>query len=210
MLLQQPPNNPILYNPVAIVIQKEESKEKKPVLYTIKRGDTLSAIAKAHRVPLERLWAANKQLDDPNVIKPSDKLVVPDKDDKLKARPFPKRAIVKAGLNSSQSSPPSGGYSSSGNTYDRGWCTWYAKEMRPDLPNRMGNAWKWPSSARAAGFAVGSTPRAGAIGQYGNHVVYVESVNSNGTFNLSEMNYEGFGVVSSRSNVSPSGWQFIY
>lgn len=208
MLLQQPPQSPILDNPVSIVIQKEETKE--PVLYTIQKGDNLTKIAEAHNTTVERLWAANPELDHPDLINPSETLKIPENDETLEPRPFP--AIIETGLNSTDSPQKTGtgGYSSSGNTYYRGYCTWYAKNKRPDLPNRMGDAISWPSSARAAGFLVNFTPSPGAIGQYGNHVVYVESVNGNGTFNLSEMNYEGFGVVSSRSNVSPSGWQFIH
>lgn len=99
---------------------------------------------------------------------------------------------------------------SSGNTYFAGNCTWYAKSMRPDLPNNLGNADTWTSRAAAQGIPTGYVPRAGAVGQYGMHVVYVTSVNADGTFNLSEMNYKGYGVVSTRSNVSTSGWSFIY
>lgn len=99
---------------------------------------------------------------------------------------------------------------SSGNTYVPGNCTWYAKNRRPDLPNRMGNASSWYSSAKSAGYTTGTTPKAGAIGvsfrgSMG-HVVYVESV-SDGQINISEMNAVGLGVVSSR--VASAG-EFLY
>lgn len=99
---------------------------------------------------------------------------------------------------------------SSGNTYAPGNCTWYAKSRRPDLPNSLGNADTWAYRAAAQGIPTGYTPQPGAVGQYGMHVVIVESVNGDGTFNLSEMNYQGYGIISSRSNVSASGWSFIY
>lgn len=76
---------------------------------------------------------------------------------------------------------------SAGNTYDRGYCTWWAKHKRPDLPNNLGNAITWVSRAAAQGIPTGSTPRVGAIGQSGNHVVYVEKVDGDQIY-LSAMN----------------------
>jgi surface antigen len=100
------------------------------------------------------------------------------------------------------------------NSYAWGQCTWYAKNKRPDLPNNLGNANTWYSTAAAEGYSVGSTPYAGAIGTttegaYG-HVVYVESVNTDGTVNISEMNYAGgVGVVHYRT-VAASEFSYIY
>lgn len=81
-------------------------------------------------------------------------------------------------------------YYGSGNGYDRCQCTYYAKSKRPDLPNNLGNADTWVIRARAQGIPTGSAPRAGAIGQRGMHVVYVERVNGDGTIYLSELNYD--------------------
>lgn len=98
----------------------------------------------------------------------------------------------------------------SSNTYVWGQCTWYAKSKRPDLPNGLGNGGQWVAIAAAMGFATGSTPRAGAIGEQPGHVVYVESVNKNGTVNISEMNYNGgVGVVNHRT-VPASTFKYIY
>lgn len=85
-----------------------------------------------------------------------------------------------------------------------------------------GNAKDWPASARRAGYATGSSPRAGSVGvmttgPYG-HVVWVESVNSNGTINISQYNYwlagksnGGWGWYSEFQNVSPWAYQvYIY
>ncbi len=82
--------------------------------------------------------------------------------------------------------------------YPEGQCTAYSKEMRSDLPNTLGNAKDWAVNAETAGFPVDNNPKAGDIavfqpGDHGadsvhGHVAYVESVNDNGTFNISEKN----------------------
>lgn len=83
-----------------------------------------------------------------------------------------------------------------------------------------GNANQWPAAARSAGIATGSTPRVGSVGVisagvYG-HVVWVESVNSNGTINISQYNYfnaggSGWGHYSEMYNVSPNTYDtYIY
>lgn len=98
-----------------------------------------------------------------------------------------------------------------GNGYDWGQCTWYVKTKRPDIGNYWGNADMWLYSAQADGFAVGSEPRPGAIGQENGqmHVVYVESVNGD-MVNISEMNYAGgLGVVHTRT-VHKSAFTYIY
>ena len=91
--------------------------------------------------------------------------------------------------------------SSGGNHFVWGYCTWYVAERR-NVP-WFGNAGTWLSRARAAGFATGSTPTVGAImvtseGSVG-HAAVVDTVNSDGTITVSEMNFRGFGVISSRT-----------
>lgn len=98
---------------------------------------------------------------------------------------------------------------SGGNSYARGNCTWYAKSKRPDLPNSLGDANTWVSRAKASGLQTGIEPIEGAIGQQGRHVVYVEQVNDDGTVTISEMNYEGLGVISKRT-LPASSFRYIY
>jgi surface antigen len=82
-----------------------------------------------------------------------------------------------------------------------GWCTWYVSTKR--YVPWMGNAIEWFANAAAMGFPEGSTPRPGAImvtreSGWG-HVAYVESVDADGKgWTVSEMNFHGFGVISSR------------
>lgn len=100
-----------------------------------------------------------------------------------------------------------------GNDYAFGNCTWYVANRR-EVPPTMGDARSWLYSAQRIGMETGPTPQVGAVAWYypGNtlgHVAYVEEVYSNGTILISEMNYIGFNMVSTRV-VSPENWYFIY
>lgn len=71
--------------------------------------------------------------------------------------------------------------------YKPGQCTQYVWSRRS--VGQWGNASSWPSMARSEGWYVGPAPKAGAIGQRANHVVYVEAVYSS-TVLISERNYD--------------------
>lgn len=86
-------------------------------------------------------------------------------------------------------------YSSAGNTYPVGQCTWGAKILAPWAGNYWGNGGQWAASAAAAGFRTGSQPQVGAIacwndGGYG-HVAVVTAVQSTTSIQVSEANYAG-------------------
>lgn len=88
-----------------------------------------------------------------------------------------------------------------GNHFAYGYCTYYVASRR-NIP-WFGNAGTWLSGAQAVGFATGDVPQVGAIivtseSRWG-HVGIVESVNSDGTITISEMNYSGWARVSSRT-----------
>ncbi len=88
-----------------------------------------------------------------------------------------------------------------GNTYPYGYCTWWAKNRRPDLPNHLGNAKLWLMNAARLGFRTGKTPAVGAIvvtsESARGHVGYVEAVEGD-TIIVSDMNVIGLGKVSKR------------
>lgn len=198
---------------------KEEPVKTQPhtLQHIVQPGDSLSKIAEQHNINWTKIFDKNISLDDPNSITPGQVLDIPTVDEELTARPLPateapvseSTRTVSPRSGSSQTPRTYQSFSSAGNTYAPGYCTWYAKNRRPDLPNRMGNASSWVSSAAAAGFGTGNTPEVGAIGQQGNHVVYVEAVHGNGTVTVSEMNYSGLYVVSSRT-VAASNFMYIY
>ena len=89
-----------------------------------------------------------------------------------------------------------GSASATGNGFSYGYCTWWVAHKRY-IPWR-GNAAQWWWTARPFGVAEGATPRAGAVMVMGvsgtspqGHVGYVESVNPDGSFVVSEMNWWG-------------------
>lgn len=200
--------------------QTQEETKKEPIVHTVGSMETLSSIAEKYDSTWSRLFNKNEQITDPNIIKIDDKITIPLTEEVLKDRPLPEPPVQEAvaatvqapsapSRKSAAASAPVRRGTVAGNTYSPGYCTWYAKNMRPDLPNNLGNANTWVSRAAAQGLATGSAPQAGAIGQQGMHVVYVQSVNADGTVTISEMNYKGLYVISTRT-VPANTFRYIY
>jgi len=82
-----------------------------------------------------------------------------------------------------------------------GWCTYYVATKRN--VTWRGDAGFWYQNAAAAGYPVGSKPKVGAImvtwESYLGHVAYVEAVNADGSWTVTEMNYVAFDVISQRT-----------
>ena len=106
-----------------------------------------------------------------------------------------------------------------GNHYYFGNCTYYAFDRRQQLGRSVGSYWgnanNWASSARNAGLVVDHRPEVGAVfqtpaGYYG-HVGIVERVNNDGSFYVSEMNWNGhFNDVTNRTIYNSSSYNFIH
>ena len=123
----------------------------------------------------------------------------------------PRRTILRQATSSqrSGSSQQSGKISATttGNRFPFGYCTYYVAQRR--LIPWSGNAITWLSGARSYGFATGDIPQVGAIvvtseGGNAGHVAYIDAVSGN-QITISEMNYRGFGVISSRTISSSYG-----
>ena len=88
-----------------------------------------------------------------------------------------------------------------GTGFPVGWCTYYVATWRN--VTWRGDAGWWYENARAQGYAVGSTPKVGAImvtwESYLGHVAYVQAVNADGSWTVSEMNYVAFDVIDWRT-----------
>jgi surface antigen len=198
------------------------------VIYTVKNGDTVDSIAQKYKVDTQRIVSFNdlelsgvtngKQIVLPGGVLPSNE------------RP----GYVAPRLSAAAQGAYNGGYSTinmqiasatAGNKYAFGNCTWYVYERRMQLGRPVGSFWgnaaTWAMYAQSAGYDVGKTPRVGAVAQwnaysdsytgYAGHVAIVESVNSDGSVTVSEMNYAGnFNRVTSRTLNAGSVSNYIY
>jgi surface antigen len=92
-------------------------------------------------------------------------------------------------------------------SYDYGFCTYWAALRRIQaglpIPNLWGNANTWDDNARAAGYFVDHSPAPNSIMQTDagplGHVAFVESVGTDGSWTISEMNFKGWDEVDSRT-----------
>ncbi len=207
-------------------VVKSEEKPAEPVepvivKHVVAKNETLSDIAKANSLEWKRIFDKNTTIANPNIIEVGQEIVIPSVEEQLAPRELPapvvapvvapiaQKTVSKAKPASTVPKTIATRGTSSGNGYVAGYCTWYVKNRRPDLPNNLGNASTWVSRASAQGIATGSTPSAGAVGQRGNHVVYVESVNGDGTINITDMNYQSLYTITSRT-VNAADFSYIY
>ncbi len=192
------------------------------VVYTVKDGDSLDTIANKYHASVDDIISINNL---PSAsVSTGMRLLLPD--GVLPENEHPGYIDPKANSNSnSMSTKPISirrgniGVPTAGdNRYAYGYCTWYAFNRRVQLglpiANRWGNANTWDTSAAAAGLIVNRTPSVGAVfqtdaGYYG-HVGIVERVNPDGSIFVSEMNYKGWGVRSTRTISNLSGYKFIH
>lgn len=156
------------------------------VLHVVGPNENADSLAKAYNIPRTELLDANG-LRSATQVRTGTRLLIPG------AKP-PAHAPVAGGGEVQYQAADF-------DHFPQGWCTWYVAQRRP-IP-WSGDAWSWYSSAQAAGWATGKEPRVGAImvtweSFYYGHVAYVEKVNADGTFEVSEMNYTQFGVVDFR------------
>lgn len=214
--------------PETVEANPQMEAKPEPQKYVVASRDTLSSIAKNHNTTWKRLFDKNVSIIHPDLIKIGDELTIPNPDEQLSERPLPEPVIVaptvqpqpvvatpkpapraQAPVRAKVQAPVRSMGSSAGNTYEAGYCTWYVKNKRPSLPNNLGNANTWVARAAAQGMATGSTPQVGSVGQRGMHVVYVESVNGDGTVTISEMNHAGLYVITHRT-LPASYFTYIY
>ena len=100
------------------------------------------------------------------------------------------------------------GPTSTTNTYDFGYCTFWAALRREQtgkpIPNSWGNANTWGIRAQASGYVVNRSPAIGAVmqttaGPLG-HVAYVESLSpTDGSWTISEMNFKAWDQMDRRT-----------
>lgn len=108
------------------------------------------------------------------------------------------------------------------NHYAWGNCTWWAAFRRAQtgdpIPGNWGNAAAWADQAASDGYVVNHQPSAGAIMQTADsagglgHVAFVESVDSDGTWHISEMNVIGLDQVDHKAEPASAAanYNFIH
>lgn len=200
--LIEPPQSPlistVIEEPVTDTLQK----------HIVLENESLYKIAEQYNTTWLRLFYKNTHVLHPDKLDVGMEIVIPEATEQLTERLYViEPPVAQVAAEKPVQTIKRG--SNAGNMYAACNCTFYAKERRPDLPNNLGNANTWATRAAAQGYATGSVPKAGAIAQRNMHVVYVESVNADGTFNLSEWNYRNLCELTTRT-VSPAGWTFIY
>jgi surface antigen len=102
-----------------------------------------------------------------------------------------------------------GGFFFAGDNYALGNCTYWAfarrSQVAEPIPNTWGDAATWATRAAKDGYAVDQTPTKYAIMQTPNaagglgHVAFVESVDADGTWHISEMNVLGLYIVDNKA-----------
>lgn len=70
----------------------DQQSQPAPVNVTVQPGDMLVKIAEDHQTTYTRLFDANPQIADPNVINPGDIIRIPAADEQLASRPMPQAA----------------------------------------------------------------------------------------------------------------------
>lgn len=199
--------------------------------YTVKSGDTLNSIARAHGMNYRTLM--NNNNISSHLIYPGQKLTVngssagSSSDNSTASSNTSQTSEKKEEVkDQSVSAPAPSNVSYGTNYYYWGDCTWYVFERRQQLGKPVGNNWgnasNWDNAARGQGYSVSNSPSVGAILQANawtnnawgmGHVAIVERINSDGSILVSEMNFgSGQGVKTFRtisaSNVS--GHNFIH
>jgi surface antigen/LysM repeat protein len=180
------------------------------LVYTVKSGDTPESLAIRYNSSKQAIIEFNDAEVTGLIV--GQRIMIPDG-----VQPVTRTALVGA------SGFAWGGYAAiyGGNGYDYGYCTWWAATRRAQIgrpvPSNLGNASTWKILSQRAGIAVGGVPQAGAViwtppRDYYGHVGFVESVNPDGSVNISEMNVVGWGRVSHKT-LTPeqaAGYSYIY
>ncbi len=176
--------------------------------HKVKSGDTIEKIAKEYEVDKQDIIAHNDLPANGELTK-GEEIVIPGaQKDIPEPEPdpiFAPREYVATGDGSTNlgSKVVSSGKVArkGGNSFPYGYCTYHVANKRN--VTWRGNAGAWLYNAKAAGMKTGKKPKVGAIivttedARYG-HVGYVEKVGKD-TVTISEMNYNGWGVVNRRT-----------
>lgn len=169
------------------------------IVYTVQSGDTVDSLASKYNANKDGIIAYNDA--EISGIQVGEQILIPNGQ-----QPAPAVTVL----------PTAAIYGSYGsNGYDFGFCTWYVANRRAQVgrpvPSNLGNANTWAIIAATMGIATGSTPQVDAVAVKHSaapgHVAFVEQVNSDGSFWMSEMN--SYGQVSMADPTPRGGWDVV-
>lgn len=78
--------------PPASAQAEEEPSKRTPVMVKVAPGDSLSKLAEQHNSTYQRIFFANEEINNPDLIYPDQELRVPAADEQLTERPLPVNA----------------------------------------------------------------------------------------------------------------------
>ncbi len=172
------------------------------VVVTVKASDTLDALATKYQVDAQSIYDFNRLRSGDLVAGTT--LVIPNGvGGAFPPPPALYQLLIRSGTG--------GGYPVKvlgcclgpyiANGFPVGWCTYYVATKRN--VTWRGDAGYWYQNAAAQGYPVGPTPKVGSImvtwESWAGHVAYVEAVNPDGSWVVTEMNWVAFDVIDQRT-----------
>ncbi len=173
------------------------------IVYTVKAGDTPKSLASTYSASADQIVSFNDA--ELTGLTTGEQIVIPNGQEPVVS--FPTYNLYNSGV-----------ATYGGDGYDYGYCTYWVALRRiqvgKPLPNDLGNASSWGYLAHAFGLSTGTTPQqyaAVVISRVGEgHVAFVESVNADGSINISEMNAVGWDRVDDRTITADQVNSYIY
>jgi len=179
------------------------------IVYQVKPGDTVASITNKYQANVDTFITVN---DAENGVSSGELVWIPNG-----IQPVVATAALNLFGNIAATGAHRFGSCSLGinDAYDCGWCTWWAAFRRAQIgrpvPQNMGDAYTWKSYYIEHGLPWSNTPQAGAVIWFSyDHVGFVESVNSDGSATISEMNQEGWDTVDYRTIPADQVGDFSY
>lgn len=181
------------------------------IQHKVADGESVKSLAKKYKSSEEKIIAFN-ELPANGELSAGMDIIIPDGQGE---DPSPNTSAQSSRLATGSASTPEAQdspktfskkyYAYPAHSFPYGWCTWYVASRR-HVP-WGGNAGTWLYHAKAYGADTGKTPRVGSIMVTGEsrwgHVAIVEKVKGD-QITVSEMNYKGWAVKSSRTLSSKS------
>lgn len=177
-------------------------------VYTVKAGDTAQSLAQKYNANADQITAFNDA--EISGLRAGQIIEIPNG-----TQPAPVQTRLATSYSLFGGAPSYGS-----NGYDYGYCTYWVAALRAKmgspLPTNLGNASSWGYLARAYGLSTGSVPKPGAAvvtsTSGAGHVAFVQSVNPDGSFVISEMNHLGWNITDVRtfSAAQGAGYTYIY